>query len=242
MRRKTVGIICTAEESKGGAPSQRTADQYMHAVATVGAVPLLIPSLPGVMDIGHLVEVLDGVVLTGAGPNVHPEEYGHAETEAHAPFNRDRDQVALALVRASVDHGLPLFGICRGMQEMAVAFGSTLHPEIRNLPGRLNHRMDREAPREHRFDARHSVTLTPGGVFAGIYGTEEIEVNTLHGQAVLDPGARVIIEGRAPDETPEAMVIDGAPGFAIGVQWHAEKPLEQMANARLWEAFGNALG
>ena len=243
MTRKTVGIIATAEISQGGAPSQRSANTFPLTVSRMtGATPLIIPSLPEVHDIGHLVEILDGIVLTGGRPNVHPEEYGHAETEAHAPFDRDRDRVAIALVKASVEAGLPLFGICRGLQEMAVAYGSTLHPEIRDLPGRMNHRMLRDVPREQRYEIRHAVDLVPGGVFESIYGTNRIEVNTLHGQAILDAGARIAIEGRAEDTTIEAIAIRDAPGFALGVQWHAEHdPVAQPVNAPLWEAFRAAM-
>ena len=242
MTRKTVGIIATAEISQGGAPSQRVADSYMMTVArTTGAVPLIIPSLPETQDIGHLIEVLDGIVLTGARPNVHPEEWGGAESEAHAPFDRNRDRVALELVRAAVASGLPLFGICRGLQEMNVAFGGTLHPEIRDLPGRMNHRMLRDVPRERRYDLRHAVDLVPGGMLAGLYGTGRIEVNSLHGQAITDLGRRILVEGRAEDDTIEAIRID-APGFALGVQWHAEHaPWDQPVNAPLWEAFRAAL-
>lgn len=243
MTRKTVGIIATAEISQGGAPSQRSANTFPLTVARMtGATPLIIPSLPEVHDIGHLIEVLDGIVLTGGRPNVHPEEYGHAETEAHGPFDRDRDRVAIALAKAAVDAGLPLFGICRGLQEMAVAFGSTLHPEIRDLPGRMNHRMLRDLPREQRYDIRHAVDLAPGGAFEGIYGTNRIEVNTLHGQAILDAGERIAIEGRAEDTTIEAIAIRDAPGFALGVQWHAEHdPIAQPVNAPLWEVFRAAI-
>ena len=207
-----------------------------------GATPLIIPALPEVHQIGHLVDILDGIVLTGGRPNVHPEEYGHAETEAHGPFDRGRDRVAINLVRAAVDAGVPLFGICRGMQEMAVGYGSTLHPEIRDLPGRMNHRMLQDVPREQRYDIRHAVNLTPGGQFAKLYGTERIEVNTLHGQGILESGDRIVVEGTADDTTIEAISIRDAQGFAMGVQWHAEHdPEAQPVNAPLWHEFTGAM-
>jgi putative glutamine amidotransferase len=243
--RKTIGIIGTHEVNAHGTPSQRAADSYPIAVARMlGATPLIIPSLPETQDIGHLIEILDGVVLTGARPNVHPEEWGAAETEAHAPFDRGRDAVAIGLVRAAVDAALPLFGICRGFQEMNVAYGGTLHPEIRDLPGRMNHRMPKgETDRSIIFSPRHAVDLVPGGTFAGIYGAERIEVNSLHGQGIIEAGARITIEGRAEDTTPEALVIADAPGFAIGVQWHAEfDPWDQPVNGALWRAFAEAVG
>ena len=243
MTRKTVGILGIAEISQGGAPSQRSADTFSLTVsAMTGATPLIIPALPQVHDIGHLLEVLDGVVLTGGRPNVHPQEYGEAETEAHGPFDRGRDRVAIDLVRACVNAGKPLFGICRGMQEMAVAYGSTLHPEIRDLPGRMNHRMLKDVPRERRYDIRHAVDLLPDGQFARLYGAERIEVNTLHGQGVVTVGERVVVEGTAEDTTVEAIAIRDASGFALGVQWHAEHdPRAQPVNAPLWEAFGLAM-
>ncbi len=243
MTRKTVGIIATAEISQGGAPSQRSADTFPLTVARMtGATPLIIPSLPQVHDIGHLLQILDGIVLTGARPNVHPHEYGHEETLEYGPFDRARDGLALPLVRAAVDACVPLLGICRGMQEMAVAFGSTLHPEIRELPGRFNHRMLKDVPRERRYDIRHSVNLVSGGKFERLYGTKQIEVNTLHGQGVLDVGERVVVEGTAEDTTVEAISIQGAPGFALGVQWHAEHdPESQPVNAPLWGAFKEAM-
>ena len=240
---RTVGILGLAEVSQGGAASQRMAEAYARTTAALtGAVPLIIPALPETQDVGHLMEVLDGVLLTGGRANVHPDAYGQAETEAHAPFDRSRDEMAFSLVRACVDAGLPLFGICRGMQEMAVAYGSTLHPEIRDLPGRMNHRMLKDLPREQRYDIRHAVDLAPGGAFEGIYGTSRIEVNTLHGQAILDAGDRIAIEGRAEDTTIEAIAIMDAPGFALGVQWHAEHdPVAQPVNAPLWQAFRAAV-
>ena len=97
----------------------------------------------------------------------------------------------------------PVFGICRGLQEMNVAFGGSLHPEIRELPGRMNHRMPRLENGEIHpdpkviFADRHEVRLTPGGAFAKILGCETIRVNSLHGQGILEPGERVVVEGVA---------------------------------------------
>ena len=243
MTRKTVGILGLAEVSQGGAPSQRMADAYAVTVArTTGATPLIVPALPETQEIGHLLDILDGIVLTGGRANVHPEEYGETETEAHEPFDRERDRIAITLTRAAVARGLPLFGICRGMQEMAVAYGAVLHPEIRDLPGRQNHRMLKDLPRARRYDLRHAVRLARDGLFARLYGTDRIEVNSLHGQGVIEVSDDVLVEGRAEDSTIEAITIRDAPGFALGVQWHAEHaPWEQQVNAVLWNAFGEAL-
>jgi putative glutamine amidotransferase len=131
---------------------------------------------------------------------------------------------------------------------MNVAFGGSLHPEIRELPGRMNHRMPRLENGEIHpdpkivFADRHEVTLTPGGAFATILGRETIRVNSLHGQGILEPGRRVVVEGVADDGTIEAIRIADAAGFALGVQWHAEyDPQRNPVNRALFQAFGKAL-
>ena len=156
--------------------------------------------------------------------------------------------MALNLVKACVDRGVPIFGICRGFQEMNVAFGGSLHPEIRDLPGRMNHRMPRlengeiHPDPEVVFADRHDVKLVAGGVFARLLGCEMIRVNSLHGQGIEEPGKRIVIEGVAEDGTIEAIRIADAPSFALGVQWHAEyDPQTNSINRTLFKAFGEAL-
>ena len=134
------------------------------------------------------------------------------------------------------------------MQEMAVAYGSTLHPEIRDLPGKMNHRMPRlengeiHPDKDVIFADRHDVMLIEGGKFANLYGRTKIRVNSLHGQGVIAAGERVILEGHAEDDTVEAISIEGASGFALGVQWHAEHdPQTNPVNKVLFEEFGRAL-
>jgi putative glutamine amidotransferase len=156
--------------------------------------------------------------------------------------------VALTMVEACVARGVPIFGICRGLQEMNVAFGGTLHPEIRELPGRMNHRMPRLENGEIHpdpavvFADRHDVHLTSNGTFASLLKRETITVNSLHGQGIEIPGQRVVVEGIAEDGTIEAIRIADAPGFALGVQWHAEyDPQINPINRTLFLAFGEAV-
>jgi putative glutamine amidotransferase len=203
---------------------------------------------PEITDIGALLDAVDGIVLTGARANVHPTRFGTEADPRHEPYDMHRDDLALALSEACVARGVPLFGICRGLQEMNVAFGGSLHPEIRDLPGRMNHRMPRLENGEIHpdptvvFADRHEVTLVPGGAFAKILGREKIRVNSLHGQGILELGKRVVVEGTAEDGTIEAIRIADAPVFALGVQWHAEyDPQTNPINRKLFEAFGNAL-
>ncbi|WP_112321494.1 gamma-glutamyl-gamma-aminobutyrate hydrolase family protein [Oceanibium sediminis] len=243
MARPVVGIIGNHHMVNDEYPAQAVGRSNLEAVGRVtGALPLMIPAMPEIVDIADLLDAVDGVLLTGGRPNVHPSLYGHEPTEAHGTFDLDRDNLVLPLIRACVERGTPLLGICRGFQEVNVAFGGTLHPEIRDLPGRMNHRMPPDGTLEEKFALRHKVHLTPGGRFARVFGAEEVLVNTLHGQGIEEPGARVIIEGHAPDGTPEAIHIEGARGFAMAVQWHPEWNADQDPVSRpLFEAFGRAL-
>lgn len=194
------------------------------------------------MSVEELLETFDGFLLTGGRPNVHPEEYGEEPTEAHGDFDRSRDAIVLPLVRACVERGQPFFGVCRGFQEVNVAMGGTLYPEIRDLPGRLNHRMPPEGTIEEKFALRHIVTFTEGGVFHKLLGASEAMTNTLHGQGIKTPGKRIVIDGYAPDGTPEAIYIKDAPGFTLSVQWHPEyNAANDPVSRPLFAAFGQAL-
>ena len=215
----------------------------LEAVAEVaGALPIVVPGMPDQTELAELLELCDGFLLTGGRANVHPSHYGHEETEKHGTFDHGRDGVVLPLIRSAVATGLPVFGLCRGVQEMNVAFGGALHPEIRELPGKMNHRMPPgEKDPEIIFRKRHAVSLTPEGAFARLLGTTEIETNSLHGQAIIEPGARVLVEGVAEDGVIEAVSILDAPSFALGVQWHAEyDAANDPVSRRLFEAFGEA--
>jgi putative glutamine amidotransferase len=247
-KRPVVGVIGSAHLAEGKFAAQRVGERPLRAVAAAGALPLIFAGSPELTDIGALLDTVDGILLTGARANVHPRHFGEEEDPAYEPYDLARDALALPLIEAAVARGVPLFGICRGVQEINVAFGGSLHPEIRELPGRLNHRALRLDNGEINPDPkviyaeRHDVRLTAGGVFAKLLGAETIRVNSLHGQGILKPGARVVVEGVAEDETIEAIRIDGAQSFALGVQWHAEHMADgNPVNRKLFEAFGAAL-
>ena len=249
MRRPVVGVIGNAYRIEDRFATQLVGERNLRAVADVaGALPLMFAASTEITDIGALLDAVDGVVLTGARANVHPTRFRTEPDPRHEPYDLRRDDLALALSEICVARGIPLFGICRGLQEMNVAFGGSLHPEIRELPGRMNHRMPRLANGEIHpdpavvFADRHDVNLVPGGVFARLICSETIRVNSLHGQGILVPGERVVVEGVAEDGTIEAIRIADAPGFALGVQWHAEHdPQHNPVNRALFQAFGAAL-
>lgn len=241
MSKPVIGIISNRYLINDQYPAQTVGAMNTEAVAQVcGAIPIHLPADPALISVAEVLALCDGVVFPGGRPNVHPSEYGHAETPAHGEFDRARDELALGVIRAGVPAGVPLLGLCRGFQEMAVAFGSTLHPEIRDLPGRDNHRMPPDGTLEEKFALRHEVRLGQGP-FRRIFGADTVLTNTLHGQGIENPGDRVIVDGWAPDSTAEAIYIDGAPGFALGVQWHPEWNAAQDPVSRpLFEAFGKA--
>ncbi len=249
MSKPVVGVIGSTHFLNDRFYVQMTGSRNLSAIADVAdALPLVFAGDPAVTEIGALLDAVDGVLLTGGRANVHPTYYGVEPDSRAEPYDQERDIVALEVTKAAVARGIPIFGVCRGLQEMAVAYGCQLHPEIRDLPGRINHRAPRTEDGEFHpdplvvFADRHDVELLPGGQFARILECERIRVNSLHGQAVTTSGKRVIIEGVAEDSTVEAISIAEAPAFALGVQWHAEyDPQTNPVNRTLFEAFGQAL-
>ncbi len=242
MRKPVIGIMGNAHLINDEYPAHAVGTMNSRAVAEVaGALPLLIPADPACVAVDDLLAACDGFVLPGGRPNVHPSEYDEPETPAHGTFDRARDAIALPLVRACVARGQPVLGLCRGFQEVNVAMGGTLHPEIRDLPGRMNHRMPPDGTLDEKFAHRHAVRFAPDSVFHRLIGAPEVMTNTLHGQGIKAPGPRVVIDGHAPDGTPEALHVDGAPGFALAVQWHPEyDAANDPASRALFAALGRA--
>ena len=249
MPKPLVGVIGSGFLVNGRYAAQLVGEKNLRAVAEVAdALPLMFGGASDLTDIGPLLDTVDGILLTGARANVHPIHFNAEPHPSHEPYDRGRDEVALQVAKACVAQGVPILGLCRGIQEMGVAFGSTLHPEIRELPGRMNHRAPRlengdpHPDPEVVFADRHDVRLVSGGVFARLFNQETIRVNSLHGQGILEPGDRVVVEGVAEDGTIEAIRIADASGFALGVQWHAEHdPQTNPVNRALFRAFGEAI-
>ncbi len=201
-----------------------------------GAIPLMIP--PAGEAQRAVLDRLDGVLIPGSPSNVHPDHYAGGESLTPDLHDPARDATTLPLIRAAIARGIPLLAICRGLQELNVALGGTLHQKVHDVSGRLDHRGG-EGPLERRYGPKHPVRLS--GRLALIVGAGEITVNSLHGQAIdrLAPG--LVVEAAAPDGTIEAVRVEHAPGFAFGVQWHPEWGyLDDPASLALFRAFGEA--
>ncbi len=243
MTRPVIGVSGGFQLINDAYRVQASGERNISAVAkAAGGLPFIIPGMPCSVPIDEVLSVIDGLFLTGGRPNVHPTRYGHEPSPAHEPYDEGRDDITLPLIRRAIEIGMPVFGVCRGIQEINVALGGTLHPEIRDLPGKMNHRMPPgEKDPTIIFRKRHKVALTPGGWFARTLGASEIDTNSLHGQACVDPGEGVLVEGVAEDGVIEAISVPDAPGLCIGVQWHAEYEAEtDPVSARLFSAFGEA--
>jgi putative glutamine amidotransferase len=222
------------------ATSERNTDALERMVP---CLPLLLPPVGGRLDIKALIDSMDGLVLTGGRANVEPHHYGGPEFPPDEPVDPGRDDAVLPLVRACIDAGVPIFGICRGIQEINVALGGTLHYRIHTLDGKDDHRMPRrdDVTTEEIFRLRHDVTLTEDGLFHQLAGARKVEVNSLHGQGVDRLADGVVMEAVSDDEVIEGIRVPDAPAFTVGVQWHAEwKPEDHVLSKSLYQAFGDA--
>ncbi len=197
-------------------------DTYLKAITLVGGAPLLLPSLGETLDLPAILSRVDGVLLTGARSNVHPSRYGETPSERYEPYDASRDQTTLKLIPLAIERGVPLLAICRGFQELNVALGGTLVTEAQERPGSLDHRAPIGLPSDERFKLAHEIDLEADSQLARLVGAQCIHVNSVHRQAIGKLSPRLLVEGRAPDGTIEAVRVKDAPAFAIGVQWHPE--------------------
>ncbi|NLH83062.1 MAG: gamma-glutamyl-gamma-aminobutyrate hydrolase family protein [Phyllobacteriaceae bacterium] len=207
-----------------------------------GAMPVLLPALGGRLDFEAILARMDGVVLTGSRSNVHPSLYGVEPTIDHEPYDTARDATTLPLIRTALAMGVPLLAICRGYQELNVALGGTLATEIQTFEGRMDHRAPDTPEWDDRFAIRHPVHVVREGCIGKILDTDTIDVNSLHRQGLARLGDGLAIEATAPDGTIEAVRVEGAKAFAVGVQWHPEYWVRSDApSGKIFAAFGDAV-
>lgn len=221
-------------------PNHFIAKKYVAAARLAGGLPLVVP-FASADDIDQLLELADGVLLTGSPSNVHPMHFGEDVADSSLPLDTLRDNWTLPLIPRVLARGIPLFGICRGLQETNVALGGSLHQAVHSVSGHRDHRADQALPREEQYRPVHRAHLEAGGMLAGLLQATTVEVNSLHGQAVaaLAPGLRV--EARADDGVIEAFSMPAAPAFNLCVQWHPEWEAERNpVSMKMLRAFGAA--
>lgn len=216
-------------------------DKYARAVKVgAQAQPVMFP-LADAAQVPELLALVDGVMLTGSPSNVHPSHFGEAVHNPALPLDPARDALTLTLVQACVAKQVPLFGICRGFQEINVAMGGSLHQTVHAVPGLMDHRETPGTP-DQEYDLSHDIAIEPDSVMAQWAGGTQARVNSLHGQGVgrLAPGLRAL--ARAPDGLVEAFEVQGARTFACAVQWHPEwRCRDNPFYSAIFTAFGDAV-
>lgn len=215
--------------------------KYLDAVRLAGALPLVVDhAAPD--EIAPLLDLADGVLLTGSPSNVDPRHYGEAVHDVALPLDPRRDEWVLPLIPEVLARAMPLLAICRGAQEVNVALGGTLHQAVQEVAGCRDHRADDDTPAAHQYAAAHTVQPVAGGLLAQWLGSAAVEVNSLHGQAVRDLALTLRAEAFAPDGVIEAFSQPSAPGFNLALQWHPEwQAADNDVSRRLFAAFAQAL-
>lgn len=224
-------------------PFHTVNQRYLVTLAEVSHVmPLVVPALGERIDFGDLAQRLDGLLVTGSPSNVEPRHYGAERAKDDILHDPARDATTLPLIREALRIGLPVLAVCRGIQELNVVMGGTLHQFVHEVPGRMDHRSDKSRPIGERWRPSHTVRLVPDGYLARLLGEETLHVNSLHGQGIDRLGDGLVVEATADDGTIEAVRVEGAANFALGVQWHPEALcLECELSRRLFRAFGDAV-
>jgi putative glutamine amidotransferase len=240
--RPVAGVICCTR-TVGIEPAQAVMNRYVaSAMRYADAAALLVPSMPDLMKASEVAARLDGLMLTGSPSNLDPALYGQDIPDAPGPFDAGRDTMTADLIKAMLDLGRPVFGVCRGFQEINVAFGGTLRRDMSARGAKLPHHAPDEVDFNGMFDHAHRVDLTPGGVLARAFDAEAATVNSVHYQGVDRLGEGLAVEARAPDGVVEAVsaTVNGAP--VLAVQWHPEWKTERNPQSQaFFQVFGRAL-
>lgn len=218
--RPVLGIIA-CNRMVGTEVAQAVMNRYIVSAMTYADVAaLIVPSLPDLMSAAEVAPRLDGILLTGSPSNVGTRRYGDEGGEG--PFDDDRDEIAMGLVGSMIDAAKPVFGICRGFQEINVALGGTLRRDTSASEELLPHHAPDGVGFDAMFDHRHPVELAAGGMLAQAYAKPALDVNSVHYQGIGKLADGLAVEARAPDGLVEAYSArpNGAP--LLAVQWHPE--------------------
>jgi putative glutamine amidotransferase len=220
MIRPVLGIIA-CNRIVGTEAAQTVIERYIRAAMTYADVAaLIVPSLPDLMTAAEVAPRLDGILLTGSPSNVATMRYG--DDSGDGPFDEGRDEIALSMVNRMIDAQKPVFGICRGFQEINVALGGTLRRDTSASDDLIRHHAPDDVSFDAMFDHSHAVALTDGGMLARAYAKPALNVNSVHYQGIGTLANSLTVEARAPDGLIEAYSArpNGAP--LLAVQWHPE--------------------
>lgn len=237
---KPIVLVPACNRQLGDHPHHVVGKKYVDAVRLAGAMPLVVPTAQP-EEFAALLDLADGVLLTGSASNVEPRHFGEAVRNPALPLDAARDAWTLPLVVQVLARGLPLFAICRGTQEVNVALGGSLHQAVHEVGPYRDHRAPAGAAAAQQYAPAHEVEVITGGVLGQIVDVRRFQVNSVHGQAVnrLAPGLRV--EARAPDGLVEAFSVAEAKGFNLCVQWHPEwQAASDPQSMQMLQAFGRA--
>ncbi len=241
QKRPIVGIPADTKQL-GDHPYNLVGSKYIDAISDVAnCTPLLIPAIGSRLDITSTLSVIDGLFLTGAVSNVEPSRYGKSPINNEMLLDKNRDATTFPLIRAALEANIPLLGVCRGFQELNVAMGGTLFQAVHEQDNMMDHR-EKPGSVDVQYGPAHTVKITNNGRLAQLFAqTDEITVNSVHGQGIDQLGNHLIVEATAPDGLIEAISVSDASTFALAVQWHPEwKAIENQQSIALFEAFGLA--
>jgi putative glutamine amidotransferase len=227
----------------GAHPFHMAGEKYIAAVRDgASALPLLIPVLEPALANEDILGSVDGLLLTGSPSNVAPRLYGGPEPRDGVLQDEHRDATAIPLLQAAVNAGLPVLCLCRGFQELNVAYGGTLHQHVHEVEGRHDHREDKKAPLEVQYGPAHEVHVRDGGLLSKIVRERTFSVNSLHSQGIDRLAPSLHADAAAPDGQIEAVSMPSAKGFLLAVQWHPEwRWRENPVSREILAAFGAAL-
>lgn len=221
MSRPVLGVIA-CNRMVGTEMAQAVMNRYIRAAMQYADVAaLIIPSLPDLMTAAEIAPRIDGILLTGSPSNVGMARYGE-DQNGDGPFDDHRDEIAISMVDRMIDAQKPVFGICRGFQEINVALGGTLRRDTSANDALIRHHAPDDVAFDAMFEHRHPVDLAEGGVLAGAYAKPGLVVNSVHYQGIGRLADGLSVEARAPDGLIEAYSArpNGAP--LLAVQWHPE--------------------
>ncbi|MGK2925171.1 MAG: gamma-glutamyl-gamma-aminobutyrate hydrolase family protein [Lysobacterales bacterium] len=240
-KRPLVGVI-SDRRMQGPHPFHMVGEKYLAAVAgAAGGYPVGLPLLAGEFDVLDILDRLDGLFLTGSPSNVEPRHYLGDPSEPGTWHDPERDLAALALIPAAIRVGMPLLAICRGFQEMNVAFGGSLHQMVHKQPGYRVHKENEADPLDLQYGPSHRVDFTPGGMLERITGEAGATVNSLHSQGIDRLGEELEVQAVAEDGLVEGFTVRDAPGFTLALQWHPEwKVLADPVSTAIFAAYGEA--